>query len=253
MAPRKQEDTGKAALTFIAEQEAVDQKNAGKLLTEERLAQWLADQASLDYYHIDPLKVNVHAITDVMSYAFAQRHKILAVEVSAEELVVACAEPFITSWVSDLEHVSRRQIRRVVSQPGDIQRLTVEFYSLSSSVSGASAKHKSNTLQNLESMLELGKAKSPDANDEHIVTIVDWLLQYAFEQRASDIHIEPRRDESRVRFRIDGVLHKVYEFPAQVGAAVTSRIKTLGRMNVAEKRRPQDSRVKTKSPEGSEV
>jgi general secretion pathway protein E len=251
--PRKADDAGKPVLTFIAEQEAKDVKTPGKILSEDRLSQWLAIEAGISYYHIDPLKVNAHAVTEVMSYAFAQRHKILAVEVSPEEVVVACTEPYSVNWVSDLEHVSRRTIRRVIAQPSEIQRLTIEFYSLSSSVSGASAKHKSNSLQNLESMLELGKAKAPDANDEHIVTIVDWLLQYAFEQRASDIHIEPRREESRVRFRIDGVLHKVYEFPGQVGAAVTSRIKTLGRMNVAEKRRPQDSRLKTKTPEGSEV
>ncbi|MCL4105986.1 UNVERIFIED_CONTAM: hypothetical protein GTU68_058292 [Idotea baltica] len=95
--------------------------------------------------------------------------------------------------------------------------------------------------------------KEPDANDQHIVNIVDWLLQYAFEQRASDIHIEPRRDVGNVRFRIDGVLYSVYELPQQVASAVTSRIKILGRMDVAEKRRPQDGRLKTRSPEGAEV
>jgi general secretion pathway protein E len=106
---------------------------------------------------------------------------------------------------------------------------------------------------NLEQMLELGSMKEPDANDQHIVNIVDWLLQYAFEQRASDIHIEPRRDVGKVRFRIDGVLHSVYELPQQVCAAVTSRLKILGRMDVAEKRRPQDGRLKTRTPEGNEV
>ena len=95
--------------------------------------------------------------------------------------------------------------------------------------------------------------KEPDANDQHIVSIVDWLLQYAFEQRASDIHIEPRREVGNVRFRIDGVLHSVYELPQQVCAAVTSRVKILGRMDVAEKRRPQDGRLKTRSPQGNEV
>src|SRR5690606_22604553 len=106
---------------------------------------------------------------------------------------------------------------------------------------------------NLEQLLELGRLKDLDANDQHVVNIVDWLLQYAFEQRASDIHIEPRRDISHVRFRIDGVLYNVYELPAQVGTAVTSRIKILGRMNVAEKRRPQDGRLKTVDTEGGEI
>ena len=108
-------------------------------------------------------------------------------------------------------------------------------------------------MANFEQMLELGELKNPDANDAHVVNIVDWLLNYAFDQRASDIHIEPRRDKGLIRFRIDGVLHHVYELPSAVNQAVTSRLKILGRMDVAEKRRPQDGRVKTKQPDGDEV
>jgi len=101
--------------------------------------------------------------------------------------------------------------------------------------------------------MDLGRAGKLDANDQHFVNIVDWLLQYAFEQRASDIHIEPRRDLGNVRFRIDGVMHQVYQVPSTVMAAVSSRIKILGRMDVAEKRRPQDGRLKTRTPDGIEI
>lgn len=189
-----------------------------------------------------------------MSYAFSERHKILALKVSKEELVVACSEPNITSWVQDLEHVSRRNVIRILAMPSEIERHRVEFYQLANSINRASSQHDGiSGIQNLESMLELGKATAPDANDEHIVNVVDWLLQYAFEQRASDIHIEPRRELGKVRFRIDGVLHLVYELPAQVTQAVIARIKTLGRMNIAEKRKPQDSRLKTKTPAGEEI
>ncbi|MDA1076708.1 MAG: GspE/PulE family protein, partial [Proteobacteria bacterium] len=142
----------------------------------------------------------------------------------------------------------------VVATPADIRRFTLEFYGLAKSVSRAENEGGERAgVGNLEQMLELGQLKSPDANDAHIVNIVDWLLQYAFDQRASDIHIEPRRDKGMIRFRIDGVLHHVYELPGAVNTAVTSRLKILGRMNVAEKRRPQDGRVKTKSPEGDEI
>ncbi len=106
---------------------------------------------------------------------------------------------------------------------------------------------------NLEQLVELGRRGQLDANDHHIVSIVDWLLQYAFESRASDIHLEPRRDKSEVRFRIDGVMHLAYQVPTPVMGAIVSRIKTLGRMDVAEKRRPLDGRLKTKTPEGTEV
>src|SRR5690606_28990139 len=106
---------------------------------------------------------------------------------------------------------------------------------------------------NFEQLLELGSIKNPDANDQHIVNIVDWLLQYAFDQRASDIHLEPRREVGKLRLRIDGVLHNIYELPANVTAAITSRIKILGRMDVAEKRKPQDGRLKTVTAAGNEV
>ena len=141
-----------------------------------------------------------------------------------------------------------------MTNPQELTRYTLEFYTMARSVAKASdAGLEVSSITNFEQMLELGQLKSPDANDAHIVNIVDWLLQYAFDQRASDIHIEPRREKGHVRFRIDGVMHHVYELPAAVNAAVTSRLKILGRMDVAEKRRPQDGRVKTKSQDGQEI
>jgi general secretion pathway protein E len=222
----------------------------------DALLSWLAERIDQPVYRIDPLKINVSAIAEVMSRAFAERHRILAVEVNDDEVVIASSEPFVRTWESNLEHVLRKPIRRVLADPREINRHTAEFYSMAISVRGAGGSEslsKSINLGNLEQMLEMGSGKEPDANDQHIVNVVDWLLQYAFEQRASDIHMEPRRDTGHVRFRIDGVLHNVYELPAQVVAAVCSRIKILGRMDLAEKRRPQDGRLKTRTPQGNEV
>lgn len=242
-------------LAWIAEQDLDDHKNLGKKLDIETLTQKLATLAAQPYYRIDPLSIDAAKVTEVMSYAFTQRHKIMALEVTTTEVVIASAEPFITSWEADLAHILRKPIRRVVANPVELQRLSTELYRLSRSINYASSKGSSKApgLGNLEQMLEIGKGKDPEANDQHIVSIVDWLLQYAFDQRASDIHIEPRRDIGNVRFRIDGVLYTVYQMPMGVLSAVTSRVKSLGRMNVAEKRRPQDGRLKTKSPEGNEV
>ncbi len=251
---RSADDRKKNVLVYLAEQGLDDQKSPGKKLDIESLTMVLSEQCGQPYFRIDPLKIDVPGITQVMSYAFTQRHHILAVEVKADEVTITSAEPYIDSWESDLAHVTQKRIKRVVSNPIDIKRLTTEFYSLSSSIhraqqGGTPAKG----ISNLEQMLELGNIKDPEANDHHIVRVVDWLLQYAFEQRASDIHIEPRREQGNIRFRIDGVLYTVYSLPMQVMAAVTSRLKILGRMNVAEKRKPQDGRVKTKSPTGEEV
>lgn len=241
-------------ITLLARQNYLDARTDNKLLSEHRIIEWLGEHYQIPSVQIDPLEVDVDAITEVMSFAFSERHKILAVQVNPTTVVIASAEPDVDNWIADVGHVTRKQVKRVLTAPTDIERYRVEFYQLANSVNRAKRAHRGvSSTQNLEAMLELGQARAPDANDEHIVNIVDWLLQYAFEQRASDIHIEPRREVGHVRFRIDGVLHNVYDFPAQVAAAVVARIKSLGRMNIAEKRKPQDSRLKTKTPAGQEV
>ena len=190
-----------------------------------------------------------------MSSAYAARFGILPVQVTTREVVIATAEPFMREWEPELAHILRKEIRRVLANPDDISRYLVEFFNLAKSVKTAAAKGEINGgLSSFEQLVELGKAnKQFDANDQHIVHIVDWLWQYAFDQRASDIHVEPRGGLGIVRFRIDGVLHQVYQIPTPVMNAMTSRIKLLGRMDVIEKRRPQDGRIKTRTPAGQEV
>ena len=243
-------------LVQVAEQKWSSALPPHKLLTIEALTEWMAGWAKLPYYHIDPLKINVTAVTNTMSDAYAARFRILPVEVSAREVVVATAEPFLTEWEKELAPILRLEIRRVVANPLDIQRYLAEFYSLARSVKRAMQSQSSSFsggLSNFEQLVEMGRGGNLDANDQHVVHIVDWLLQYAFDQRASDIHLEPRREYGDVRFRIDGVMHPVYQIPLAVIGAITSRIKGLGRMDIVEKRRPQDGRIKTRSPEGDEI
>jgi general secretion pathway protein E len=210
----------------------------------------------LPYRRIDPLKIDVDSVTRVISPAYAARFSILPLEVSPGEVLFATTEPYEREWESELAHVLQKKITRVISNPLDVDRYQREFFSISHSIR-AVVKHNQlellSGIDNVEALVELGRAGKLDANDRHIVTIVDWLLQYAYQQRASDIHIEPRREQGNIRFRIDGVLHNVYQMPLPILIAVTSRIKALGRMDVIEKRRPQDGRVKTKTPEGQEV
>lgn len=244
-------DTQKHPLEMVAQAQLQD-ATTGNLLDLDTLTEWLAHWAGLEYVHIDPLKVDVATVADVMSYAYAHRNGILAVSVTRDEVKVATAQPFQRDWVSNLEHITRKTVTPVVANPASIRRFTVEFYQLANSVSKAGGEDANKHVQSFEQLLDLGDGKA-DANDQHVVSIVDWLLHYAFEQRASDIHLEPRREMSQVRFRIDGVLHTVYEFPINVGIAVLSRLKILGRLNVAEKRRPQDGRIKTRKLDESEV
>jgi general secretion pathway protein E len=220
-------------------------------LDTEALTQWLAQRFNLQYLRIDPLKVDVGRVADVMSVAYAEMRRVLPVKVGATEVTIATAEPFDNAWVPEIEAHTRKTIRLVVSNPADITRYTTEFFSLARSVRNAQKTGENSAAANFEQLVELGKTnKQLDANDAGVVQVVDWLWQYAFDQRASDIHLEPRRDMGAIRFRIDGVLHTVYQAPMTVMSAMTARIKLLGRMDVIEKRRPLDGRIKTKRPDG---
>jgi len=242
-------------LVILAQQEWTDQKNPKKKLTLEALTEWLAKSSGLPYLRIDPLKIDVTSVTSVMSSAYANRHKILPVEVTDTTVTIATAEPYAQSWEKELVHITGLQIKRVIANPVDIPRFLNEFYSVSHSIRRATSENEDDIpgVTNFEQLIELGKSGRLDTNDQSVVHIVDWLLQFAFDQRASDIHLEPRRDMSNIRFRIDGVMQTVYEMPTPVMTVVIARIKVLGRMDVVEKRRPQDGRIKSKTPDGDEI
>jgi general secretion pathway protein E len=242
-------------LEFIAGQKWKSVALPHNLLTLEWLVEWLAGKLGVPYLHIDPLKIDLTAVTATMSNAYAERFRILPVDVNRSVLTVATAEPFVRSWADELEKILKLEVKLVFANPVDIRRFVGEFFNLARSMKKAqeSSKGQMSLAGNFEQLVELGNRGNLDANDSHVVHIVDWLWQYAFEQRASDIHVEPRRDSGQIRFRIDGVLHQVYAIPIPVLLAVTSRIKLLARMEIVEKRRPQDGRIKTVMPNGSEV
>ena len=234
---------------------ALDSHSDNKL-TLAWLNQWLAAKADMPLVRIDPLKVDVPAVTQLMSFEYARSQHILPIEVTLDEVVIGTDQPFYTDWHGNIEKlIKSKSYRTVFINPEQINRYRQEFYQVTQAIAGANSLHKraASDITNVEALLQLGDNTNPDANDQHIVKVVDWLLQYAFEQRASDIHLEPRRETGKVRFRIDGVLHSVYEMPLAIIVAVTARIKILGRLNVAEKRKPQDGRLKTRTPKGLET
>ncbi|HET7921816.1 MAG TPA: GspE/PulE family protein [Gammaproteobacteria bacterium] len=246
----------KHPLSIIGQRGWQDERVPHTALTAEALAAWLAGRLELSYLRIDPLKLDVQRITGVVSLPYASRFNVLPVDVSPTEITFATAEPFQREWEREIAQAQNKKIRRVFANPEEIARYLVEFYSISRSVLGAERQNEGTAgsgLQNLDQLMELGRSGKLDANDQHVVSIVDWLLQYAFEQRASDIHIEPRREQGLIRFRIDGVMHQVYQIPVAALAPVTSRFKILGRMDIAERRRPQDGRIKTRDAQGQEI
>jgi len=242
-------------IQWIAQFNLKDQQSPDKVLNSTRLSQWLAEKSGLAFYVIDPLKADVGKLTSVMSQEFALRNKILAVGVTADSVLIGTDQPFMTDWLVNLERsLSPKKIERVILNPEQLHRYLVEYYQVSRAVnSSQNSGSYDRENKGVEALIQLGDTQTPEANDQHIVKLVDRVLQFAFEQGASDIHLEPRKDTGKVRFRIDGVLHTIYNMPANTLTAVIARIKILGRLNVAEKRKPQDGRLKTRTPKGQET
>jgi general secretion pathway protein E len=225
-----------------------------KVLDVEELTQWLARHCNIPYLRIDPLKVDVGRVAEIMSITYAERRHALPLQVTQIDVTIATCEPLDVAWVAEIESHTRKAVKLVLVSPPEIARYTTEFYSLSKSVRAAIKMGETSAIANFEQLVELGKTnKQLDANDSGVIQVVDWLWQYAFDQRASDIHLEPRRERSVIRFRIDGVMHTVYQLPPGVMSAMVARVKLLGRMDVIERRRPLDGRIKTRNPNGDEV
>ncbi len=221
--------------------------NSGKALDEEIIYQVLAEEWKIPFKKIDPLQLDLDLVTDTIPRSFAMKHLVLPVGIEDGYMAVATPNPFNVEAMEDIARVSHMKVRPVVSTKTDILRLMNEFFGFKRSISAAEHQFSgpSVDLGNLEQYVRLKSTDELPSDDQHIVNAVNHLFTYAFEQRASDVHIEPKRDVSLVRMRIDGVLHTVYSLPKNVHAAILSRIKTLSRLDMAEKRRPQDGRIKT--------
>lgn len=242
-------------LEIIADHNWENRSKPGQILTLDVLTDWFAQESGMPRFHFDPLKMDVASCTSLMTYAYAARFGILPVKVTDNSVTIAVSDPDDIEWLDEIQRIADKPIDQVFANPAQLKTYLLEFYSISRAMDKADVNQAEQIggIQNLEQLFELEKSGSLDADNQHIISIVDWLMQYAFTQRASDIHIEPRRGQGNVRFRIDGVMHQVYEIPANITAAVTSRIKIMGRVDVAEKRRPQDGRIKTVTPEGKEI
>jgi general secretion pathway protein E len=220
--------------------------DSSKVLDEETVYQTLAKSWRLPYRKIDPLKLDLNLVTTTIPHTFARKHLVLPVEINDGWLTVATPDPFNAEILNDIAQVSQLKVRTVVSPKTDVIKLINEFFGFKRSIAAAETQFAKPVvdLGNLEQYVRLRSADEVPSNDQHIVNAVDHLFSYAFDQRASDVHIEPKRDKSIVRLRIDGTLHTVYQIPKNVHSAVVSRIKNLARLDMAEKRRPQDGRIK---------
>jgi len=220
---------------------------SGRPLTEDRIVEALAGRMGWEYEKVDPLKLDTRLVTSTLSMPFARRHSVVPLSLRDGVLRVAMADPSDTSLVEQIRQVTGLSVVPVASAQSDIQKVITETYGFSKSVDAAQAQITAGIdLGNLEQFVRLKRVEDIEADDRHIINAVEYIFHYAFDQRASDIHIEPKREQSLVRFRIDGVLHDIYRMPKAVHAAVVSRVKTMGRLDIAERRLPQDGRIKTR-------
>jgi len=222
------------------------QDRPGTQVDEDLIYRTLARAWGLAYKKIDPLKLELKLVTGTISKSFALKHLLLPLEIQEGKLVVATPDPFNHEAICDVEQVSKLKVKPIVSARTDIVKLIHEFFGFQYSISAAEdlfAK-KGVDLGNLEQFVSINAMEELPATDQHIVNAVNHLFSYAFDQKASDIHIEPKRELCLVRMRIDGALHTVYKLPKKLHNAVVSRIKTLSALDMAEKRRPQDGRIK---------
>ncbi|ACH37925.1 type II secretion system ATPase PulE [Citrifermentans bemidjiense Bem] len=222
----------------------------GRLLTEDAITEVLAQAVGLPYLKINPMKLNLDLVTAHISRPFALKHLIVPVGYEEGVVVLAVADPFNEEVVEELRSIKRMEFRRVLASRNDILKILREFFGFRASVQAAESEVTAGVdLGNLEQFVRMKTGHEIEGTDRNIISAVDFLLQYAFDQRASDIHIEPKREKSLVRLRVDGVLHNVHVVPKQLHPPIVSRIKMLSRMDLAEKRRPQDGRIKTNHQE----
>jgi general secretion pathway protein E len=217
-----------------------------KKLTEDAVTELIAQASGMEYIKIDPLKLELDIVTDQIPRAFALKNLVVPIDAKEGSITIAVADPFNVRPIEDLQHALGISINRILASRSDVLKILEEFFGFQASVRAAQNDIGFNSeLSNLEQLFKMRGRDEIESSDQHIISAVEFLLKYAFDQRASDIHIEPKRDKSIIRFRIDGVLHDIHSVPGNLHPAMVSRLKLLSRLDVAEKRRPQDGRIKT--------
>ena len=253
-ASRTRSDEEASPFRAIAAMNLTDASGNGTRIDDFLLARLIAEDAHLPFFKIDPLKLDVEMIESKISRPFARRHKMIPVLVRDGKLVVALVNPFDRAAVDSYRPIAKQELDVVVSSESDVMGVINEQYGFRASVTKAERDLSKGSIDlgNLEQYIKLKSGAEIESSDAHIVNAVDFLLQHAYDSRASDIHIEPKREHANIRFRIDGVLHEIQRVPKLVNLAITSRLKTMCRMDISEKRRPQDGRIKTER-DGKEI
>ncbi len=222
----------------------------GVALDEEIMMQAVAHEFKLPFKKLDPLALDMDIVTKSIPRNFAVTHLLLPFNMQNGILEIAVYHPDKKTVLADIEQANQVTVKPYIATKSDIKKIQAEFFGFQKSIRAAESQFagpglgSSVDIGNLEQFVKISSAREISSSDQHIKSAVNHLFHYALDQQASDIHIEPKRDACMVRFRIDGMLHPIYKLPKVVHAAITARIKSLARMDISEKRRPQDGRIK---------
>jgi len=251
---RADDDGANSPFKALAAMNLTDASGNNTRMDDFLLARLIAQDAHVPFFKIDPLKLDVDMIESKISRPFARKNKLIPVAIRDGKLVVAIVNPFDTAAIDSYRPIAKQEIELVVSSESDVMGVITEQYGFRTAVTKAERDLNKGAidLSNLEQFVKLKSGAEIESSDQHIVNAVDYLLQHAYDSRASDIHIEPKREFALIRFRIDGVLHEIQRVPKLVNLAITSRLKTMCRMDISEKRRPQDGRITTEH-DGKEI
>ncbi|MDR0548248.1 MAG: GspE/PulE family protein [Deltaproteobacteria bacterium] len=221
----------------------------GRLIDDDVLARLMAKDSGLPYHRVEQRELDLDFITHLLPQSFATRHLVQPLGLEGSKLAVGVRHPFYQAVLEDVRRVAGREIQPVIVSQSNLKKLITDIYAFNSSVKGAADQYDGGSrtgldISNLEQYVKLKNASEIADDDQHIKNLIDLLFAEAFESHASDIHIEPKRDQLLIRMRFDGILHDMYHLPAVIHPAMVSRIKTISRLDIAERRRPQDGRLK---------
>lgn len=208
-----------------------------KYITEQQMLMSLEQQLNIPYVYLPEQEVMEDALKAVPLF-LAERYTILPIHIEGNSIVLAMNDPTNFYAIDDVRMVSGYNVSPVLAKKQDLLDGINKNYGVKGRVQGAVDKLKEETVTaNIREVADT-------TDNAPIINIVNSLLEQAVSDKASDIHVEPEEDNLRVRFRVDGVLREVISFPKSTQAPILSRIKIMADMDIAEKRLPQDGRIK---------
>jgi type IV pilus assembly protein PilB len=223
------------------------------LLDESELADFVAKQYGVPSINLDEFEID-RAVIDLVPEEVAIKHNVIPVNRAGSTLILATSDPSNIFALDDIKFLTGYNIQAVVASEEAIRRAVDRYYDKTSSLEDVMGDFDDSDIDLIQDSEEIDAAELAKASeDAPVVKLVNLILTDAVKKVASDIHVEPYEKSFRVRYRIDGVLYEVMKPPMKLKNAITSRMKIMSELDIAERRLPQDGRIKLKLGRGKEM